>query len=256
MFSVSMADEPGAAMMRSYLEQLGYQSMKAVVLEKTAANSLRMPYVYRLFPDAAYINIVRDGRDVAISARRKYLGDTRKITSYTCQMASPPAPRHELLATMVRQKFSSGISLSELIRYLNHYTSGALNVTGFKQQAMWGPRIPGMKELFHSHSLLEVAGLQWRESMEALSSFREANPSVSMIEVNFEQLISDPAEILNRIIDFLGDRVSHCLINNPENKVNPLRVNSSWRNLLQEDELHQLHGLILATLQKYGYPVD
>jgi hypothetical protein len=256
MFSASMANESGEAMMRSYFERLGRQSNKSVVLEKTAANSLRMPYIYRLFPDAAFINIVRDGRDVAISARRKYLGDTRKVTSVNCQAACPSPPRHKLLRTMVRQKLSSGASLSELMRYLNRYTTGALNATGLAKQAMWGPRFPGMKELFNSHSLLEVAGLQWRASMEALSSFTESNPSVSMIEVNFEELISDPADILNKIIDFLGDRVSHCLINNPEGEVVPLKVASSWRNLLQGDELYQLHALILATLQKYGYPED
>ncbi|MFO7608153.1 MAG: sulfotransferase, partial [Candidatus Krumholzibacteriia bacterium] len=39
------------------------------VVEKTVGNTLRVPFVDRVFPDAVYIHLVRDGRDVAASAR-------------------------------------------------------------------------------------------------------------------------------------------------------------------------------------------
>jgi len=42
------------------------------VLEKTCANSLRVGFVDEIFPDAKYIHIVRDGRDLACSAGERW----------------------------------------------------------------------------------------------------------------------------------------------------------------------------------------
>jgi len=42
------------------------------VVEKTCANSLRLDFVELLFPEAIYINIIRDGRDAASSASKRW----------------------------------------------------------------------------------------------------------------------------------------------------------------------------------------
>lgn len=42
------------------------------ILEKTCANTLRPDYVLSVFPDCQIIHIVRDGRDVAASARIRW----------------------------------------------------------------------------------------------------------------------------------------------------------------------------------------
>ena len=44
----------------------------AIVVEKTCANSLRLAFVDQIFPDARYIYLVRDGRDVAASALKRW----------------------------------------------------------------------------------------------------------------------------------------------------------------------------------------
>ena len=55
------------------------------MLEKTPANALRLPFVKKVFPDAVLIHIIRDGRDAALSYRRKYRGDNRKVTKVGAQ---------------------------------------------------------------------------------------------------------------------------------------------------------------------------
>ena len=50
------------------------------MLEKTPANALRLLFVKKVFPDTVLIHIIGDGRDAALSCRRKYRGDNRKVT--------------------------------------------------------------------------------------------------------------------------------------------------------------------------------
>ena len=51
-----------------------------MIMKKTPANTIRFPFVAKLFPDARFIHIIRDGRDVAISYRKKARGDANEIT--------------------------------------------------------------------------------------------------------------------------------------------------------------------------------
>lgn len=52
--------------------KLSQKNNKANIIEKTCANSLRVPFVYRVMPNAKYIFIIRDGRDVIASAMRRW----------------------------------------------------------------------------------------------------------------------------------------------------------------------------------------
>src|SRR5690554_2656967 len=42
------------------------------VVEKTCANSLNIPFINEIFPDAKYIFIAREGHDVASSAKQRW----------------------------------------------------------------------------------------------------------------------------------------------------------------------------------------
>lgn len=54
-----------AAQIRTWFEQYGIS--KRILVEKCPRNTLRIPYVRAIFPEAKIIHIVRDGRDVACS---------------------------------------------------------------------------------------------------------------------------------------------------------------------------------------------
>lgn len=47
-----------------------------ILLEKTPSNTLRFEFVYNLFPNAKYIHIIRNGVDVAFSAKKDGWGST------------------------------------------------------------------------------------------------------------------------------------------------------------------------------------
>ena len=49
-----------------------YAEGRRFILEKTCANSLRVPFVDAVLPEARYIFLIRDGRDVVASARKRW----------------------------------------------------------------------------------------------------------------------------------------------------------------------------------------
>ena len=51
---------------------LSYPEGDRFIVEKTCANSLRVPFVNSVVPEAKYIFLVRDGRDVIASARKRW----------------------------------------------------------------------------------------------------------------------------------------------------------------------------------------
>ena len=57
----------------SRFAQIARRNNCEIVIEKTCANSLRVPFVYRVVPDAKFIFITRDGRDVVASAMKRWV---------------------------------------------------------------------------------------------------------------------------------------------------------------------------------------
>jgi hypothetical protein len=81
MIPASRATEPVRAHIRRKFNQMRIAQGKPRFCEKTPANEMRLPFVLEVFPDAKLIHVVRDGRQVAVSARRKFCGNVDKITT-------------------------------------------------------------------------------------------------------------------------------------------------------------------------------
>ena len=56
----------------SFIEKFNTGGPRDRVVEKSVSNTLRVRFVDAVFPDAQYVVIVRDGRDVAASARAQW----------------------------------------------------------------------------------------------------------------------------------------------------------------------------------------
>lgn len=60
---------------RKKFETLSNSHPNTVLVDKTPANTLRVPFLRDIFPDARFIHLTRDGRDVTMSAAREWRGD-------------------------------------------------------------------------------------------------------------------------------------------------------------------------------------
>lgn len=241
---------------RGKFQRFCEETGKSRFCEKTPANSLRLPFVMKILPDAKVIHITRDGRDVAVSARKKVQGNIAKVTQLQKAGAQEYCrgvwrARVQNLIRRGSHHFQTGIPASDLIYYLPDFAEYLLVQLGLRKKAAWGPRIPGLKQLLKSHSVLEVCAIQWRICVEQVINYTSSNPDMDYLQIKFEDLCSSPRKIADQIFDF-------CKLTFPEgakkrlNNIIPFKHNHYSKNIT-DIELRLLNDNIAQTLRLLGY---
>lgn len=155
------------------------------VVEKTCANSLRVPFIDEIFPQAKYVCIVRNGLDVASSAAKRW-----------------KAPL-DIPYILAKAKY---VPKSDLTYYAIRY---ALNrVTKFlskeKRLAFWGPMYPGIFEDLKIYSASEVSARQWAACVQtSLNDFKFISQD-RVVYVRYESFVNNPVQEMTRIVNFLN----------------------------------------------------
>ena len=87
-FTVNMFSTRKQRYIQDKFETYLQNSNKTIFVEKTPPNCLRLPYINRIFPNAKYIHIVRNGCDVVKSIARQYsLGEDNNHKSLKTRQA-------------------------------------------------------------------------------------------------------------------------------------------------------------------------
>lgn len=147
-----------------------------ILLEKTVSNSLRVPFVDAVFPEARYIHLVRDGRDVATSAMKEWV--------------SPP-DYSRLLQKLWRIPIAS-------IPYLFWFARKSVLAgrrSASARVSVWGPRYPGIEADVKTRSLAEVCAIQWRTSVDYALADLARLPMDRVHIIRYEDLVADGAAI-------------------------------------------------------------
>jgi Sulfotransferase domain len=156
------------------------------LVEKTCANSLRVGFVYATLPEARFVYIARDGRDVVASAMHRWTASLD--VKYLARKARfvPPA---------------------DLPYYALKYGRSRLSRFGTTERRVstWGPRFDGMTELVRSQSLAEVCARQWLTCVEsAEQQFAEYVSPSQLFRLRYEDLVTDPSSKIRCLADFIG----------------------------------------------------
>lgn len=221
---------------RSRFESLHKKHNLTYVVEKTCANSLRLDFVYEILPEAKFVLINRDGRDVAPSAKIRWT-----------------AP-FELKYTLKKLRY---VPLRDLPFYVWKFGSNRLKkVFGAAERlAFWGPVYPGIEQDFSSKSLLEVCALQWKACVAATQRVKGGIDKNSLIEVNYETFVNNPDHELKRILEFVGQTdIQSSAIKTAVARVSNRSVGSHKR--LTETEQVALEDICRPVLNQLGYSND
>lgn len=169
-------NEKKIAFIRKALLQQSRVKEGGILLEKTVSNSLRVPFVEAIFPDARYVHLIRDGHDVAASAMTEW---------------SAPPHYSRLLQKLVRLPIAS---LPYLLWYIrNSLTSGQKKSR--PSTKIWGPRYPGIFNDVENLTLAEVCANQWQKSVEIAQNDLQGIPADRVFEIRYEDLVKDKTAI-------------------------------------------------------------
>jgi len=218
---------------RGHFNSVGRKYGAAVVVEKTCANSLRVPFVERVIPEAKYIYIYRDGIDATGSAKLRW---TAKL---------------DIPYIIEKVRFVPKIDLPY---YAARYLWARLYRLFSKDRrlAFWGPRLDGIEKLLEEHTLEEVCALQWQRCVEASEEAFSRMPKDKVIRVRYEQFVQRPEEELKRVLQLLGRQVSKEEISAAVAGVSAKSVGKG-RQSLGDDRVRRLEQLIGSTLGRYDY---
>jgi hypothetical protein len=157
----------------------------STVVEKTCANSLRVPFVDRVVPDAKYLFIVRNGFDAVASAMVRWRAGL------------------DLPYTLRKARF---VPWGDVPGYAATFAANRVFRMFSRERriAQWGPRLEGMSELLSQHALDEVCAMQWRSCVEAAEQALAGIGSKRVLSVRYESVVSDPCAVLRQVVAFLG----------------------------------------------------
>ena len=198
------------------------------VVEKTCATTLRVAFAHRVVPEARFVVIVRDGRDVTASAMRRW----------TAGLDIPYVAR--------KARF---VPVSDLPYYALRYARSRMARRRDPEGRLgtWGPRFAGLDEAVRDRPLAAVCALQWSRCVEtADAQLAAAVDPAAVHRLRYEDLVADPRHEVGRLAEFLGAPAPTALP-----AIRPDGVGAG-RAALAPDELAAVHDVADATLSRYG----
>jgi hypothetical protein len=190
----STDDHRGAAQAdkntREYIRKKFYRFLrsenKSRFIEKTPSNVFRIAFIDKVFPEALFIYIERDGRDVCLSAEKKW--------------TSRPS-RSALYRRMTRFE----IPFRDLPAYSIAFVRDVIGrIVAPKKGYIWGPQFKGIQAYRRQHSVLECCAKQWLESLESAESALSRISDSRVLRIRYEDLQSSYNEQIKLIFDFIG----------------------------------------------------
>jgi len=199
------------------------------LIEKTVSNTVRVPFVACVFPDADFVHIVRDGRDVVESSLRQW---------------QAPVDWRYLLEKA--RSFPIGN-----YRYALWYLANRLKSNGGRgrTRAIWGARYPGIEEDLARMPIPQVCARQWVESVEGV---RQAAPGLARFrEIRYEDLIAGP-DALTGLVEWLKLSGGDAVADRYRASVQRRRAQPWDRGLAPADARGVLE-ILSPSLRKLGY---
>jgi len=204
-----------------------------ILIEKTCANSLRIGFVDRVFPEAQYIFIRRNGYDVVGSALKRWTAGIEP--SYILQKA----------------RF---VPIGDLPYYANRFIWNRLFrlFSDEKRVAYWGPQIRCMQEWQENCKLEELCAHQWVQCIDAASDALKRIPNERVCRIRYEEFVRSPAGVLAAILNFIGVSTDSISFESVTEDVNERSVGRG-QSELGDEVMEKLLPIMGETLKRHGY---
>lgn len=201
------------------------------LVEKTVSNTLRLDFVARVFPDADYVHLVRDGRAVLESSLRQWRA---------------PADWHYLMRKVRAFPLRN-------YRYAFWYMRNRTRAwgRGGVRVPVWGARYPGIECDVQQFGIAMACARQWVRSVTSVQEALQRLPTVRVHELRYESLISD-RRVLEGLVRWLGLQHSDAVLERYVQTVSS-RPSVAWEAGLSAREVTAVQFEITPLLRRLGY---
>jgi hypothetical protein len=220
------------------------KSRKPIIVEKTPVNALKIDFINAVFPDAKWIHLYRDGRAVINSLKIRYQRRYNIVNNMSLSKFL-----QDVSYTLKRQPFwyFRFMAIWYEITQQNHIKP---YLSKDRKKVTFGPKYPGWEKDRAIMSDIEFMAKQWVECEHFIeNSRRHINPA-NFIDIRYEDLISNPANHLEKICRHLDidcqpymqytDRIHDT-------------SKSIWKTGLTSKEIDLIMPIIKATQSNLGY---
>lgn len=210
------------------------QHGNCVVMEKTPANILKIPYVRAIFPDATFLFIVRNPFSFISSVEMKW---QRPVTSKGIRRRlkyTPITQLHHYAGRLIGQQFHK-------------------RVLRRKYLSIWGPRYRGMEEDLKTFDLLTVIARQWSECSRKAEKDLAYFSNGRVLRLRYEDFVEDPISDLKRICAHCGLEMTNNMVRAANEWVKSDRQHK-WRRFDPRD-LARILPEIQDEMQRHGYEI-
>jgi hypothetical protein len=227
-----------------------------IVADKSPRLCLKIPFVRKVFPDARYIFIARDGRDTVLSMWRQW--QKKKEIFGGPQQGGQWHNRLYVIKRWLGRRptwqFRIQSVIFELGSPLNWPQKKFLNKIRWEGRFGWGPRFKGWQDIIDRSTPLEFSAHQWMHCARAILDNINLIPQDRRIVLKYEEFIREPQVCIEKVLDFLN-------LENPKGymaKIPPVWPDNSnkWLQAFSTDERRQIGSIIGPTLTEYGYAKD
>jgi hypothetical protein len=189
-------------------------------LDKTPRNSLRVPYLLDLFPDASFVFLARDGRATVSSLMNAW-----REAGGMFPGRRAPVP---------------------------------IRIEGYHGDRWKFVAPPGWQSYASGHTLAEVCAFQWTACMEAILDARHLVDDDRWVQATYEGLTSSPVEETSRLLERLGlplddDVLDHArTLDREVTKATSAPRPDKWRDE-NGPQIERILPLIAPTMRRLGY---
>jgi hypothetical protein len=205
---------------------------EAALVEKTCANSLRVPFVAAVLPESRFVFIVRDGREAAASAIERWKAPldwaytARKVRF--APAGDIPQLAHGLVRNRISQRGNDQNSLS-----------------------MWGPNFDGLSDVLKEHGLAAACAAQWARCVSLATEAADALDQADVFRVRYEDFVEAPESSLAELAAWAGRSVTTEAVTAASAPISASR-GGRWDGLSSELRAAMRHQMAPA-LALHGY---
>lgn len=228
---------------RDHFERISSEA-GCVLIDKTPGNSLKLPFIFEIFPEAKVINIIRDGR-ANILSRQAMWGDEKKAQLNLNRFRG-------YFRTYDNMRKRANLPYDRVPIFLGDSLRRNLKGLFLRTPLLFGERIPGLEDFAKVEGIEIARAIQWRETVAISIIEGRQFGDDRYHEVFYEQLLSDPIENLHRIAKFLNIEISDSSYEYLTNNSDPMRA-IAWKESASIQQLERIDPYIRPLLKFLGY---